>query len=101
MGCPQELPDSLGDCADGTELAWSDVEPVFTAECTTCHASDLGVGDRSGAPVGSDFDTPEAAISGSFLTWAQIQGGRMPPGGTLEYADGLLVWEWLSCGGPE
>ncbi|MEZ4320840.1 MAG: hypothetical protein R3F61_25410 [Myxococcota bacterium] len=96
------LPDDLGTCADGTALTWADVEPVFTPNCARCHASTLTGPDRNGATVGVDFDAPETARNGAFLTWSQIYTEKMPKtGDLLSTDDALLIWEWLSCGGPE
>jgi hypothetical protein len=69
------LPIELGDCADGTVLGWADVEAITAA----------------------------AAIGGnSFLTWSMIYSGQMPKNtGPLPDDERWVLWEWLSCGGPE
>lgn len=100
-GCPSGLPDSLGDCADGTELTWADAGPVFAEHCADCHSSTLSGDARQGATEGVDFDTPDAARSPAFLAWSQIWTGAMPEGDAMEDVDALLLWEWLSCDGPE
>ena len=100
--CPgeeAELPTALGDCGEPT-VTWEQVEPVFADNCTSCHDSTLEEGDRQGASLLINFDSPEEARSNGFLTWTTIQTGRMPPLGPLENSDAMLIWDWLSCNGP-
>ncbi len=97
-----ELPIELGDCADGTAVGWADVESIFTASCTSCHSTTLTGDDRNGATEFFDYDTAEAAVNNSFLTWSMIYSGQMPKDlGALPDDERWLLWEWLSCGGPE
>lgn len=101
-GCPVTLPANLGDCADGTTLTWSEVEPIFAENCAGCHSSTLSGDDRNGAPEDVDFDSPDWARDADWLTWSQIHSERMPDDGPMSSPeDALLVWEWLSCGGPD
>jgi len=97
------LPIELGDCADGTSLTWADVEALWADGCTSCHSTALTGADRNGATEFFDYDTAEAAIaSNSFLTWSMIYSGQMPKNtGPLPDDQRWLLWEWLSCGGPE
>lgn len=96
------LPIELGDCADGTALTWADVEAVFAAGCTSCHSTALTGEDRNGAAEFFDYDTPQAAINNAFLSWSMIYSGQMPKNtGPLPDDERWLLWEWLSCGGPE
>ncbi|MCB9674655.1 MAG: hypothetical protein H6737_06020 [Alphaproteobacteria bacterium] len=95
------LPTELGDCASGTSLTWVDVEPIFVESCTSCHSTTLEGPLRNSAPAAVNYDTPEVARNGAFSTWTQIRLERMPlTGGPLVEDDALVVWEWLSCGGP-
>lgn len=94
-GCP------LGVCPDDSEVAWEDVEPIFTAHCTRCHDSARTGGERAGAPEGIDFDNPEAALVGASLSWTKVRAGTMPPSGALDEADQELLREWWACEGPE
>ncbi len=103
-GCPSgDLPSDLGECPDGSSVSWVDVQPVFAGNCTRCHASELVTSDeRSDATEGFDYDSAEAARSSAWLVWSQISSGRMPKDAEFTTAeDALLVWEWLSCDGPE
>ena len=100
--CPSaELPSDLGECPDGSSVSWEQVQPVFAENCTRCHSSELVTPqERSDATEGFDFDSAEAARSSAWLVWSQISSGRMPNDAEFD-ADALLVWEWLSCDGPE
>jgi uncharacterized membrane protein len=95
------LPESLGQCDADSMVVWSEVEPIFQSHCTACHASELEASDRQGAPVGIDYDQAEHARLNSELTWQLIRTGQMPLQGTVPFEDAMMVWEWLSCGGPE
>lgn len=97
------LPIELGDCADGTVLGWADVEAIWADGCTSCHSTALTGDDRNGAAEFFDYDTAAAAIGGnSFLTWSMIYSGQMPKNtGPLPDDERWVLWEWLSCGGPE
>ena len=100
LGCPPKgLPTQLEECPDDS-VTWADAEPVFAEHCTRCHSSTLPDGARSGAPLLINFDTPEAALMQDFVAWTQITTGRMPIGATLPDEDALVIWSWLSCGGP-
>jgi uncharacterized membrane protein len=92
----------MGDCADGTDLTWADAEVVFSDRCTECHSTTLTGDARKGATEFIDYDTAEAAIANSFLTWSMMYSGQMPKdAGPLPDDEAWLLWEWLSCGGPE
>ena len=92
---------TLGDCADGTDLGWTDLEPVFAEHCATCHASTLSGADRNGAAALINYDTEEEAKVNSALTWQVIFSEQMPfNADPLPPADAWQIWEWLSCGGP-
>jgi uncharacterized membrane protein len=96
------LPDAVGDCPDDAESSWADVEPVFAAHCTRCHDADLEGEERSGAPEHIHFDSAEDARLNDFLTWSMVWSARMPPDRDgMSDDEAWVVWEWLSCGGPE
>lgn len=102
--CPsEELPSDLGECPDGSSVSWEEVQPVFAENCTRCHSSELVTPEeRSNATEGFDFDSAEAAGSSAWLVWSQISSGRMPKDSEFDDDEGaLLVWEWLSCDGPD
>lgn len=104
-----ELPEDLGTCPTGSTVTWTDVEPIFSANCTRCHSSTLTGDDRNGAPEGVHFDSAADARrpTGEDRDYAyeRIRLGEMPDdGATAGYVptdEALLLWEWWSCQGPE
>jgi uncharacterized membrane protein len=98
-GCPpEELPSTLGDCAEGTELTWEQTKVVLDAHCTRCHSSALGEGERNDAPLLMNFDTEEDVFAHAYASWPQIWIGRMPKDtGPMPYDDAMILWEWFSC----
>ena len=90
-----------GSCPSDSETVWSDVEPIFTEHCISCHDSSLSGADRAGAPAGYNYDSPAAAAASPNWTWAEVTLGHMPPSEPLAEADQQLIQEWLACGGPE
>lgn len=98
---PDELPGALGDCDESADIGWADVEPVFAAHCTSCHASTLASEERQDAPVGVNFDSPETARLNADMTWMMVRSEQMPRDGVVPFEEAMLLWEWLSCGGPE
>ena len=97
----ETLPDSLGRCNPDNSLIWSDVEPLFGEHCTDCHSSDKHGSLRQGAPTGIDYNAAEFARLNSDRTWHMIVTEQMPSQDPMPYDDAFLIWEWLSCGGPE
>ena len=97
----EALPDSLGRCAPDNPVVWLDVEPVFSEHCTECHSSELEDALRQGAPVGIDYDTAESSRLNSDRSWQMIVTEQMPLQNPVPTEEALLVWSWLSCGGPE
>lgn len=99
---PEPLPDTLGDCPDGNLVSWADVEAIFATNCARCHSSDLTGDDRNDAAEYVDFDSADSARVNDFLTWSMIWSEQMPPDQAgMSEEEAWIVWEWLSCGGPE
>lgn len=100
--CEPELPAELGDCPEDSTVGWAEASAVFEANCTRCHHSELEGDDRNGAEELVNFDTREAASQNDFLVWSMIWPERMPPDADpMSEDEAWIVWEWLSCGGPE
>ena len=101
------LPNALTDCPSGSEVSWSDVQPIFVSHCTSCHSSENTGPARVGAKELVDYDTADLAYNSAGTTpevsWYEIYANTMPPGqyNVVPDADALLIHEWLSCGGPE
>ena len=101
MDSADTLPESLGRCNPDNSTNWSDVEPLFAMHCIDCHSSALDASMRQGAPIGVDYDTAETARLNSDMTWQMIATERMPLQDSVPHEEALLIWDWLSCGGPE
>ena len=95
------LPESLGRCDPESPPTWADVEPLFADHCTECHSTTNESSSRQGAPIGIDYDSAESSRLNSDLTWQMIVTERMPLKAPMPHEEALLVWDWLSCGGPE
>ncbi len=99
--CPgEELPEALGDCPDGSTIAWADASAALETNCVRCHDSGKSGAERQAAPEGVDYDGRENAMAFPDLTWARIADGSMP--NDADYSgDATVLWEWYSCGTPE
>lgn len=108
LNCTSPRPDTeveellATDCVDAT-LAYADVEPVFTDNCTRCHDSALSGGDRNGAPAGANYDTAAGVRAvGVDTVWSRLWVDEMPLGAApVPTADKVLLYDWLSCDGPD
>lgn len=98
-GCGEKVADT-GCALHDPPLTWNNFGAGFLAEnCNGCHHSMLPEAERSGAPLGVDFDTPEGAG-----TWrdeiearATPDDATMPPSGPLSEEDRMLLSELLRC----
>ena len=76
-------------------VTWRDVQPIFEAQCTSCHGDPL----RLGAPIQlTTYDTVTPWLE-------QVKGrvyvsGDMPPGGLRGEEPSTLLLKWLEAGGP-
>ncbi len=90
--------------SSGTEVSFSkDVLPIFTANCTGCHAS-------GNATEGIALDTYANVTAGRAIVTGnadssrivrEIQSGRMPPGGKLSSADIQTIVDWINQGAKD
>ena len=92
---------SPGACPDGADVAWADVEVLFTEHCTSCHTSALSGADRQDAPTDIDFDAYETARQDPTGTWTQVHLGAMPPAGALSADDKETIRVWYACETPQ
>ena len=93
---------------DGTFTANCDRDPPLTYEnfgqaylgkwCTGCHSSLVRQNQRSGAPLGVDFDTYADVLAwAAEIDEAAVQTDYMPPGGGASQAESGALGEWLRC----
>jgi hypothetical protein len=90
-------------CPEDNALSWENFGgPLMLNWCTGCHSAALPDGQRAGAPVGVDLDTPEAARQWAARIWARSADGNatMPPWGGPDEEDRFLLGQWLACGAP-
>lgn len=92
---------SPGDCPDGADVTWTDVQVLFDAHCTSCHSTALTGADRQNAPAGYDYDTYEAASEHPTMSWTEVKLGHMPPSGALSDADQETIRVWYACETPQ
>jgi uncharacterized membrane protein len=91
------------DCATATVPTFANVT-VFSAVCTTCHASTKTGTARKNAPVGLDFDTFAAAQPHATKAVSEVFDGSMPPNGAnaqLTEAQKQELYAWGLCGTPQ
>lgn len=84
-------------------LTWDTFGHGFMLDwCVGCHHSALPEGDRAGAPVGVDLDTPEDARAWSARIEARVgaDDAPMPPFGGPDDAEIERLRAWLACGAP-
>ena len=76
--------------------------PFLLSWCVGCHSSQLPDGQRAGAPVGVDFDTPEAIESHLLRIFARSADTHttMPPVDAITAAERHLLGDWIACGAP-
>jgi len=93
---------------DGTFTGNCDREPPLTYDnfgeaylgkwCTGCHSSFVRENQRSGAPIGIDFDTYEDVMAWvDRIDETAVQTDYMPPGGGASQAESDALGEWLRC----
>jgi mono/diheme cytochrome c family protein len=94
--------------AGGTPSGYTytaDVLPlVFNTYCLDCHAGALEAGERSGAPLGVDFDTYAAAADNGVEANDEVQAETMPPaswGPPLDIFKKAYLKGWIDDGLPE
>ena len=100
LGCGGPTEIEADACAETPAPTWEDVDPILSRWCLGCHAEALDQGQRSGAPLGVDFDT----VEGLQAYWDDVLGrieSDHPPG----IIDGISEEErdrlaaYLTCSG--
>lgn len=97
------IPVSQAECPNGTVWTWENAGEAYLLNyCTMCHSQHLEEGDRSNAPLGYDFDTPQAVQiwRASILTSISGEAANMPPTLHAPAAETNKIVAWLNCGAP-
>jgi len=76
--------------------------PFLLSWCTGCHSSLLPSGERAGAPLGVDFDTPAGIKDQLLRIYARSADHNvtMPPVDAVPAHDRTLIGDWITCGAP-
>ena len=101
LGCGGDDPPApLVDCTTVTPKKYSELS--IWPLCTSCHSSALSGTARMMAPIGTNFDTFDAARMKAGLAASRAKIGQMPPAGaaqpTAAQKDDLAAW--ATCGTP-
>jgi hypothetical protein len=94
---------SDAECPSGTVWTWNNMgEGYLLNYCTMCHSAHLTDEARRGAPVGSDFDTPESVQvwRANIITRVAGEAPNMPPSLHIPAAETTRFLNWLNCGAP-
>ena len=94
-----ESPETV-DCDRQPPLDWDNFgEGFFSLRCTSCHSSENSDVQRSGAPIGLDFDTYSEVVREVSRIEMETTGpnAAMPPAGEPTEAELTMLREWFAC----
>ena len=95
-----EAPETV-DCDRQPPLDWDNFgEGFFALHCTSCHSAKNSDVQRSGAPIGLDFDSYSQVVREVSRIETETAGpdAAMPPsGGEPTEAELTMLREWLEC----
>jgi len=82
-----------------------EIAPLMDRYCVSCHAQDLPLSQRHGAPGDHDFDSKQGVLNNAEHVALVAAGGplainrSMPPGGSKQPSDAerKLLGQWLAC----
>lgn len=87
----------LGECPPNSGDQQSAGSFIFSNTCTGCHSVNLQGADRQGAPVGTDYDTPEMILADAEDIWARTIDLSMPPPDGLNELQIEAVRVYITC----
>ena len=96
---PEPPPEQVGDAG----VQWCDVEPVFQARCTTCHAANPTQEGFIEAPLGMMMETPEQIAAKKDMIYERsVVLKTMPLGNITQITDEerQLIADWYHAGAP-
>lgn len=79
--------------AGATVTYTTDIAPIMTQNCTSCHGASL-------ARAGIQLHTCATAANNASAAIDAIDGGSMPPGGSVPQADRDKLAAWIAAGQP-
>ncbi len=90
-----------------TNISYSEtIQPIFTANCTSCHGGNGSLFLDTYAHVMNGGESGEVIISGNSATsylWQRVNNGEMSPGANpgLSSTDVSLIAQWINEGAIE
>jgi hypothetical protein len=93
-------PAPLVDCTMVTAKKYSEL--TIWPLCVSCHSSALSGAARMLAPVGTNFDSYEAAKARAPFAASRVNLGQMPPAGSPQPSatQKAELIAWATCGTP-
>ncbi len=90
--CPTDNPTTYDNTGGPFLLTW----------CVGCHSAQLPKGQRAGAPLSIDFDTPAGIEKHLKRIFARSADNNvtMPPTDAISAAERRLMGDWIACGAP-
>ena len=103
VACGDDTADGEVDCDATPPKTYAELSSVWS-KCTNCHATTLtDLTARQAAPLGTDYDTYDAAKAAGSKTKSRVADGTMPPAGspTLSDQEKTDLYAWVDCGMPQ
>lgn len=108
-GCPEDEPagEPTGAACDPYLHYQLDIAPLMDRYCTGCHAEDVPLAKRNGAPGDHNFDSEQGLLDNAdhvaeaAAAGPQASNRSMPPAGFPQPSDAerRLLGQWLACKG--
>ena len=88
-----------GNCDRDPPLTYDNYGKAYLGKwCTGCHSSLVRENQRSGAPLGVNFETSQDIMAQvKEIDETEVQTDYMPPGGGASEAESEALGEWLRC----
>ena len=101
--CRYDVEESLygSNCPDAIEAYEGSVRPLLEAHCTVCHS---GAFPESGLDLTTYASARQATLEGSLLDVLVLPESNslsMPPNGSLDSCQIVLLQNWAALGAPE
>ena len=90
-------------CPEGSVVTYENfAESWLRRQCVACHSTELGEGQRAGAPLEVNLDTYPLVREFAFRIYqrAADDNDTMPPAGGPYPSDRRFMGDWLACQAP-
>lgn len=103
VACRYDVEETLygSNCPDAIEAYEGSVQPLLEAHCTGCHS---GAFPESGLDLTTYASARQATLEGSLLDVLVLPESNslsMPPNGSLDSCQIVLLQNWAALGAPE